>query len=430
MVAEDRYAGARSRVSARLGRLAHHPDAPLACATVVAIATGIALRWQALGFPPGITFDEHHFVENARNYLTARSDWNDHPPLGKLLIAASISAFGDRSWGWRAPMALVGTLSVAFAFLAGRRAFGSWRAGAVAAGLLALDGFFIAYSRTALLDGLLASAYLGTTALLVGPLGLAALLGAAVLMGIAMSIKFSGIVLLLPVSFATLLGGPFRLWQRLALLPALGLVAAGVYVAAYATGLSIAQQPSSPVAVAEHTARLWEHHAKLTDMTHPETSYWYTWFIPMNPIWMRHDVLPGAWVRVMATLGSPLTWWGSTVAAISVAVLSTVRASRARERGMDPGRLRILVLAWAAPVLPWVFSARDSYLYHYLPAYGAALVLLGGLSAWLYRTRYLAGLGVVLVLLVVAGAYAPLGAQLPIQRAYLNALLFFPPWRS
>ena len=38
----------------------------------------------------------HHFVENARNILATRSDWNDHPPLGKLLLAIGIVALGER----------------------------------------------------------------------------------------------------------------------------------------------------------------------------------------------------------------------------------------------------------------------------------------------------------------------------------------------
>ncbi len=56
----------------------------------VLIALGVWCRTVGFGFPPTFLFDEHHFVENARNYLNHAADWNDHPPLGKLFIAASI----------------------------------------------------------------------------------------------------------------------------------------------------------------------------------------------------------------------------------------------------------------------------------------------------------------------------------------------------
>ena len=50
------------------------------------VAFGVLLRAQHLRFPNRLTFDEAHFVDNARNYLTGAADWNDHPPLGKLLL--------------------------------------------------------------------------------------------------------------------------------------------------------------------------------------------------------------------------------------------------------------------------------------------------------------------------------------------------------
>src|SRR5581483_4403071 len=51
------------------------------------LAGGVVLRLRNIGFPPRFTFDEHHFVPNARRYLVGEADDNDHPPLGKLLIA-------------------------------------------------------------------------------------------------------------------------------------------------------------------------------------------------------------------------------------------------------------------------------------------------------------------------------------------------------
>ena len=45
------------------------PDSPLVAACGVMIVFGIWLRVQRLAFPRGLTWDEHHFVNNARNYL-------------------------------------------------------------------------------------------------------------------------------------------------------------------------------------------------------------------------------------------------------------------------------------------------------------------------------------------------------------------------
>src|SRR3954447_12118872 len=62
--------------------VAAEPLLPALCLALVVAGPG--LRCQHLMFPARLTFDEHHFVENARNSLAGRPDWNDHPPLGKL----------------------------------------------------------------------------------------------------------------------------------------------------------------------------------------------------------------------------------------------------------------------------------------------------------------------------------------------------------
>ncbi|HEY3595466.1 MAG TPA: phospholipid carrier-dependent glycosyltransferase, partial [Polyangiaceae bacterium] len=118
------------------------------------IVLGLAVQWRVvyLDFPPSFTFDEHHFVENARNYIQQRADWNDHPPLGKLILVPSMLAFGDNSLSWRLPAMTFGLALVAVAYFTGVALFRTKRAGLLAATLVAADGFFISFSRTALLD--------------------------------------------------------------------------------------------------------------------------------------------------------------------------------------------------------------------------------------------------------------------------------------
>src|SRR6185436_1898052 len=123
------------------------------CAALV--VGGVWLRAQHLMFPPNLSFDEHHFVENARNYLAGRADWNDHPPLGKLLIALMIRLRGDNAVAWRTAPLLFGFGTIVLAHELARRLFQRWQAGLVAAAFVAAEGSLIAYSRTALLDGML-----------------------------------------------------------------------------------------------------------------------------------------------------------------------------------------------------------------------------------------------------------------------------------
>ena len=66
-------------------------DRPWVAVCAVLMLLGVVLRVAFVEFPARIVYDESHFVENARNYLAHRADWNDHPPLGKLIIAASMT---------------------------------------------------------------------------------------------------------------------------------------------------------------------------------------------------------------------------------------------------------------------------------------------------------------------------------------------------
>ncbi|MEM2992102.1 MAG: hypothetical protein QW467_02360, partial [Candidatus Caldarchaeum sp.] len=49
----------------------------------------------------GLVFDEAHYVPAVRKLLRGESVNHEHPPLSKLLIAASMLVFGDNPLGWR-----------------------------------------------------------------------------------------------------------------------------------------------------------------------------------------------------------------------------------------------------------------------------------------------------------------------------------------
>lgn len=135
------------------------------------------LRFDGLGSPKAVVFDEtyyakdalallkfgweHNTVENADKMLIADPDahiWANgpafvaHPPFGKWMIAIGEWMFGATPFGWRFIPALVGTLSVLILCRVARRMTGSTLLGCAAGLLLALDGLAFVTSRAALLD--------------------------------------------------------------------------------------------------------------------------------------------------------------------------------------------------------------------------------------------------------------------------------------
>lgn len=407
------------------------PDHWLAFVCALSVGLGVYLRAQHLSFPDGFSFDEHHFVQNARNYLLGRADWNDHPPLGKLLMAGAMWTLGDNAIAFRSTALVFGVASIAVAFLCARSLFGDWRAGAFAATWIALDGMFLAYSRTALLDGILTGLALGTVCLVARAPRMWQALAAGVTLGLATGIKISGVTLVLPLAVA--IGWDRSARRALWLCAASVVIALGVYYAQYAAGLLLVGKDATPAAVARATVEMVEHHAGLTQWQHPLTSHWYGWPVPMRPILMRHDRTAQGLVRMMVGLGNPLLWWMGWVR--MVATLGWLAWVGRRGLGAvrdGIGALRpsvLLCAAWIGFLSPWLLTERDSYLYHYLPAYGFALVSLGGAAAQLFTRSARKGLLAWCLVASVSVFYAPVWAQLPLSDDEVAMRLWLPAWR-
>jgi len=108
------------------------------------------------GHPGEKIFDEVYYVRAAEEYLRRQDVFEyTHPPLGKLIVAASmwlfggLHGFGDTAVGWRFLNVVVGALMVLVIYWFGKRLLGSTPFAAMAAGLLLLDGFHYVQSRIA-----------------------------------------------------------------------------------------------------------------------------------------------------------------------------------------------------------------------------------------------------------------------------------------
>jgi dolichyl-phosphate-mannose-protein mannosyltransferase len=435
-------------VRARIGAFVRQPEAAVVLLAVWLIGLGLFFRVENFGFPDRFQFDEHHFVENARNYLHGRADQNDHPPLGKLFIALSIQKLGDNAVAWRLPSLVFGGLSLLLGSWAAHRLFRRPFAGLLAASFLACDGFMIAYSRAALLDGTLTAAGLASVLGATLPSSAAIAAAGGLAAGVAMSVKFSGLGALLPPLLALALRpeAPKTRWLRAA---TLGAIAVVTYCACYMLGLGIAGQASDLGAVISESRRLVEHHAVLTDMKNPATSSWPTWIVPTRPL-LLGVAGQGGMVRGLTSLGNLALWWSACALALgfsglvvwrglswlfspapSVTQTDTESLRFALERfAAAHGRAALLLLSGALGfLLPWVITHRDSYIYHFLPSYSLLLVLLAGFIAEALSARTKWVLGFLVLVTLVTGFYGPLWCYLPLSDAAFHQRLFVGSWR-
>lgn len=361
------------------------PNAPVRQHDPIRWCAAIALMFLALagwhlGIPSKIYFDETHYVAAARKLIELLPANNEHPLVGKEIIAASIMLLGDRPLAWRLPALLFGAAGL-FAF--GRIIW--WASGrrfATLAGMVLLaTGFaWFIQSRIAMLD-----IYAATFAMVAGWL-----LARAVhlpLPGARIRIAVAGVCIGLAIGskwtvapLAVLPGLTFlvmKLWRHhtrfltarsggpvpgMRLIEAalwLGIVPLAVYWLTYLPAFFYRSSPVGMFDVIGHH----RHMIALQDSVvkhHQYQSVWYQWVVNWRAIWYLYEPVDGA-QRGILLIGNPFTMLAGLPA-----VIWAVWAGIARRR-MDA---LAFAAAYATSLGMWVVSGKPvQFYYHYmLPA--------------------------------------------------------------
>ena len=392
------------------------------------LCLGVLWRLVDLDYPRTFSFDEHHFVSNARNYIAHRADWNDHPPLGKLVLVPAMLLFGDRGLGWRLSSAILGLAMVGLAGLFTAKIFESKRAGLFAATFLAIDGFFISYARSALIDNPLTACMYAALALMLWARSLRWFAAAGICVGLAVSSKWTGVCVLLLAPLLLRRAGK-SVWHALWMFA----LASLAYVAIGIAALHLTRQPISMAGMMRSNWALLQHHAGFTVWDNGASSKWYTWPFLIHPIITHFERLGGEVVRASSTIGNPLLWFATTaVILVALARLAVALVRRLRDRlpvGPEQRSNSFALATMLALVLPFVATHRQSYIFHYLGAYGVGLGLLASHLAWLEKRAPKGALAFLLVAACVSMLYLPLWLASPQTMHAFMLRLPFPGWR-
>ncbi len=134
-------------------------------ALVLIAALIVRIIWLALP-QNSLIFDEVYYVNAARVILgwtvpagghyagspIGLDPNTEHPPLGKLLMAFSMTVFGDNGLGWRLPSVIAGMIALVAAFQIVRSAGETWRLGLLVVGFLAFENLTLVHGRIGTLD--------------------------------------------------------------------------------------------------------------------------------------------------------------------------------------------------------------------------------------------------------------------------------------
>jgi len=388
----------------------------------VLLLAAVVLRSLWLSVPArGLIFDEAYYVNAARIILglPASSHYADsplgldpnteHPPLGKLLMAGSMSIFGDDPLGWRLPSIVAGLVALVVVFEIVRRTDRSaWLAVLVVA-LVSFDNLTYVHGRIGTLD-----------MMVLAPMLIGSLLAlqrrwllAGIAIGVALLFKITALYALLAVGMWLLFtDGPA--WWRRRRIPLRELAGPVVFVVAAAVvfigGLAVLDARyttfTSPF---DHIAQMVSYGASLQTRVSTaacpaaDSQPWQWLFNECQIQYYRIDVTVKAGEEVLTKVPT-IDFRGALnpllVGAIPIAALFTAwYAWRTRNQ------LAIWAITWtAANYLPYIplalFTNRIMYIYYVLPlvpalAAGVALLLVrSGLPSpirWGFLLAYLAG---------------------------------------
>jgi len=388
----------------------------------VLLLAAVVLRSLWLSVPArGLIFDEAYYVNAARIILglPASSHYADsplgldpnteHPPLGKLLMAGSMSIFGDDPLGWRLPSIVAGLVALVVVFEIVRRTDRSaWLAVLVVA-LVSFDNLTYVHGRIGTLD-----------MMVLAPMLIGSLLAlqrrwllAGIAIGVALLFKITALYALLAVGMWLLFtDGPA--WWRRRRIPLRELAGPVVFVVAAAVvfvgGLAVLDARyttfTSPF---DHIAQMVSYGASLQTRVSTaacpaaDSQPWQWLFNECQIQYYRIDITVKAGAEVLTKVPT-IDFRGALnpllVGAIPIAALFTAwYAWRTRNQ------LAIWAITWtAANYLPYIplalFTNRIMYIYYVLPlvpalAAGVALLLVrSGLPSpirWGFLLAYLAG---------------------------------------
>jgi dolichyl-phosphate-mannose--protein O-mannosyl transferase len=360
---------------------------------------GMVLFLINIQFPRNHNFDEFHYVPSAKQFLDLKVNQNwEHPPLGKLIMAASIGTWGDRPIGWRFASTVFGSLTLVGMYLWALAVFRRPGPALWVACLTLCNHLLYVQSRIGMLDtfmfafivwGLAAfcHAYLpppGTTR----KQTLKTLYAAGAFFGLATACKWFAVM---PWAFVVGLFPLVRLlqywktsfgadrsargeleqewysptlWKDVRALDYFLALVVTPLLCSFATFIPYFFIPDMHARFVDlflMQKRMWEGQLRVVN-NHPYMSQWTDWALIQRPIWYAFDK-EGAqqeWVRGVLLIGNPWIMWTGLIAVALCLFRWLERRSRAA----------FLIFAfYSVFYFSWMLIPRKvSFYYYYYPA--------------------------------------------------------------
>jgi len=404
-------------------------------------------------------FDEIYFVRTAAEHIENMPPYElSHPPLGKLLISASILLFGSSPFGWRVLGALAGVLMITVMYIFVKNMFGKTFVAACTALLFGFDFMRFIQTRIGTIDSytvffILCSfffmyRYITTDVNAPFRKSLLSLAFSGFFFGLSFSVKWIGfyagaglliLYIIRLVHLGLFYGSTFKrgfgvyliktiLFSMLFFVLIPGLVYYFSYIP-YGTArgmqlnLNMLTDPSFFNIVRSNQVLMFTYHSRL-EAVHPFSSSWWQWILNIRPI-LYVSNSSGDARAIFGAFGNPVIWWGGFIAM----VMTTFRIFTHRD-----GKSLFILIGFLSQLLPWVAVTRILFIYHYFPSTLFLLLALAHVfNTIIERRGFESGKTAVYAYTAVSGSMFALfypamaGFYLP-RWFYIYFIKWFPSW--
>ncbi len=357
-------------------------------------------------------------------------DWL-HPPLAKLIQAASIKIVGDTPLGWRMPSLVIGTAIIPATFLLAYILFGPIAA-MFAATTIAFENLTFVMSRITMNDVFVTFFVICSlifTALYHKSNKFRHLLLISVFLGLAVASKWTGLyaigIVFLYLLFLDLKEKKFN-FKIILIIVLPFLIYLGSYGQFWIQGHTIRQF------IDLHKQIWWyqnRHDLKHSYATTPVfcapeglegQKTFCPWILDARGVYLSYEQY-GQKAGFIYALGNPFVFW------VGIIAISYMVGKYIEDKNKN---ILIVLFGYFIFWVPWVFTPRILFLYHYLPSIPFLSVGLGYTLAKIYKTKLMVFSLFIIGLFILAFFYFyPITSGYPIDPASIQNYMWLSTWR-
>lgn len=358
-------------------------------------------------------------------------DWL-HPPLAKLIQAGSILIFGDKPFGWRLPSVIVGTAIIPATFVLALILFGPWVA-VFASTVIAFENLTFVMSNITMNDVFIT--FFTIVAFIFAALyakrnKTSDLILTSIFLGLSVASKWSGLYAIGTIIVYLVIVDFLRKKINFKLL-LLVIIPAVIYLGSYGQfwlqGHSISQFIDLNKQIWWYQNRHDLQHAYGTTPLYcvpkgldgPRT--WCPWVLDIRGVYFSYEQYGADKAGYIYALGNPLIFWAGLIA-VSYLLGKFIE---------DQDKSSFLVLfGYFIFWVPWIFSPRIMFLYHYLPSIPFLAIALGYALTVIYKSKfkYLSFL-IILIFIAAFFYFYPISSGLPIKVEDIKNFMWIKSWR-